>query len=117
MAMYQEVRRVEPVAVSDGYRMNMAARIVYIVGGIIIALLALRFLLALLGANPNNEFANFIYTASHPFVSPFFGLFNFDETLGRARFELETLIAIVVYGLLTALLARLVSIGSRHPVA
>ena len=117
MAMYQEVHRVEPVAVSDGYRTNIAARIVYLVGGIIIALLAFRFLLALLGANPNNSFANFIYTTSHPFAAPFFSLFSYDQILGSSRFELGTLVAIVVYGLVMALLARLVSLGSRHPVA
>jgi len=116
MAMYQEVRTTEPAVVADGYRMNLAARIVYLIGGIIVTLLAFRFLLVLLGANPNNGFANFIYSASHPFASPFFGLFNYDQTLGSSRFELGTLIAILVYGLVTALLARLVSLGSRRPV-
>jgi len=96
--------------------MNIAARLVYLVGGIIIALLALRFLLALLGANPSNAFADFIYTVSHPFAEPFFGLFNYDQTLGSSRFELGTLVAIVVYALVMALLARLVTIGSRRPV-
>lgn len=115
MAVYQDVRTT-PV-ITDGYRTNIAARIVYIVGGIIIALLALRFIFALLGANPNNGIANFVYSTSHPFVAPFFGLFNFNETLGRTHFEVETLVAIVVYGLIMALLARLVSLGSRHPVA
>lgn len=125
MAAYREVtttsvptERVveEPVTSPRAeYGMNVAARIVYFVGGILIALLAIRFLLALLGANPGNAFANFIYTTSHPFVSPFFGLFSYNQTLGRARFELYTLIAIVVYALVMALLARLVTIGSRRP--
>lgn len=124
MAAYREVttetptRTVveEPVTSPKAeYRMNLAARIIYFVGGVLIALLAIRFILVLLGANPNNAFANFIYTVSHPFVSPFFGLFNYDQTLGHARFELSTLIAILVYALVTALLARLVTIGSRRP--
>lgn len=83
------------------------------IGGIIIGLLALRFLLRLLAANPNNGFADFIYTMSHPFASPFFGLFSYTENLGSGRFEFETLIAILVYGLVAWLLAKLVSIGKR----
>lgn len=97
------------------YRMNVAARIVYFIGGVIIALLAIRFLLVLFGANPSSGFADFIYTCSHPFVVPFFGLFSYDERLGVGRFEYETLIAIVVYAILMGILARLVTIGSRRP--
>jgi len=120
MAVYREVPSstiVDPAVPStrSEYRMNVAARIVYFVGGVIITLLALRFLLALLGANPANGFANFIYTTSHPFASPFFGLFSYDQTLGRSRFEMGTLIAIIVYALVMAILARLVTIGSRRP--
>ena len=117
MAVYQEVRTTDPVVARDGYRANLAARIVYIVGGIIIALLALRFLFALLGANPNNGIADFVYTASHPFAAPFFSLFSYNQTLGHSRFEFTTLVAIVIYALIMALLARLVSLGSRRPVA
>lgn len=126
MTTYHEVRTTvaeeptavaaEPAATRAEHRMNVAARLVYLIGGVIIALLALRFLLALLGANPDNAFANFIYTVSHPFAAPFFGLFSYDQTLGSSRFELGTLVAMVVYALLTGLLARLVTIGSRRPV-
>ena len=121
MAIYKEVQTegqvVEPVTTNKAeYRMNVAARVIYFIGGVLLALLGIRFVLALLGANPANAFANFIYTTSHPFVSPFFGLFNFDESLGRSRFEFSTLIAIVVYAIVMALLARLVTIGSRRPV-
>lgn len=120
MAIYREVQTDEgrPVATGRaGYGMNMLARLIYFVGGVIIALLAIRFLLALFGANPANGFANFIYTCSHPFVVPFFGLFSYSERLGVGRFEYETLIAIVVYAIVMELLARLVSLGSHRPVA
>jgi len=121
MAVYQEVHTTRtdedvPVTPRQEYHMNVAARLIYLIGGIIIALLAIRFLLALLGANPNNSFANFIYTTSHPFAAPFFGLFSYDQkTLGRSTFELGTLIAIVVYALVMAILARIVTLGSRRP--
>ncbi|CAN5419175.1 hypothetical protein BH09PAT4_BH09PAT4_02540 [soil metagenome] len=104
-----------PVNPKSEYRMTVAERVIYLVGGILLTLLALRFLLSLLGANKGNGFADFIYTTSHPFVSPFFGLFNYDETFGKSRFEFETLVAIVVYAVLMLIVARLVTIGSRQP--
>jgi hypothetical protein len=121
MAVYREPSTTEvverPVTTERAeYRMNVAARLIYLVGGIILILLALRFLLALLGANPSNSFANFIYTTSHPFASPFFGLFSYDQSLGRSKFELGTLVAIIVYAVVMEVLVRLVSIGSRRPV-
>lgn len=104
-----------PTAHHDAeHGMNVAARAIYLIGGIIMGLLAMRFLLTLLGANPSNAFANFIYDTSRPFVQPFFGLFNYDPNIGQARFEIETLFAIAFYGLLTWLLVRLATIGSHR---
>lgn len=90
--------------------MSVAARIVSIIGGIIMGLLALRFILSLLGANRENAFADLIYGLSYPFVAPFFGLFNYDATYGKSRFEFETLFAIIVYALLTWLIVRLLTV-------
>jgi uncharacterized protein YggT (Ycf19 family) len=106
---------VEAVNPRAEHGMTVLERLVYLIGGILLALLAIRFLLSLLGANRSNGFADFIYSASHPFVSPFFGLFNYDETFGQSRFEFETLIAMVVYAVIMVVLARLVTIGSRRP--
>ncbi len=103
-----------PVSQKTEYRMSVAERFVYLVGGILLALLAVRFLLSLLGANKTNGFADFIYSASHPFVAPFFGLFNYQEQFGKSRLELETVVAILVYAVVIAVLARLVTIGSRR---
>lgn len=90
-----------------------AARVIWFVAGVIIALLALRFVLVLLGANRSNDFVDLIYTLSYPFAVPFFGIFNYDVQYGIARFELSTLIAIAIYALIAWGLARLVTI--RHP--
>jgi YggT family protein len=76
--------------------------------------LGIRFLLRLLAANPGNGFADFVYTVTHPFVAPFFGLFNYREQFGASRFEFETLIAILVYALVIAVLARLATLSSRR---
>src|SRR5665213_1979653 len=86
---------------------SMIARIVWFIAGVLIVLLALRFVLVLLGANPANGFANFIYSVSHPFVAPFFGLFGYNLRYGVSRFEASTLVAIVVYALIAFGIARL----------
>jgi hypothetical protein len=91
---------------------NVAERVVWLIAGVIITLLAFRFIFALLGANPANGIVNFVYDTSHPFVAPFFNMFsyNFIDN-GVGRFELFTLIAIAIYGVIAAGIARLVSIN------
>lgn len=86
-------------------------RIVYILGGILLTLLGIRVLLSLLGANRENAFADFIYGTTHPFVQPFFGLFNYEIEYGQARFEIETIVAIAFYALVFWLLGRLAGLG------
>jgi uncharacterized protein YggT (Ycf19 family) len=86
------------------------ARIIWFIAGVIIALLAFRFVFVLLGANPSNGFAHFIYTVSYPFARPFFGLFSYSTNYGVSRVEFSTLVAIVVYALIAFALARLVTI-------
>lgn len=88
--------------------------IINIIASFVIGLLALRFVLSLLGANRGNPFANFIYDASRPLVQPFFGLFNYQPQFGVVRFEFETLVAIVVYALLFMVISRLVNIDRRQ---
>lgn len=96
---------------------TVAARLVWFIGAVIAILLAFRFVLILLGASTANGFANFIYTVSHPFAAPFFGLFGYRQQYGEARFELSTLVAIVVYLLIAYGISRLLTINQpryRH---
>jgi hypothetical protein len=93
---------------------GLAERIVTFVGGLIIAVLGLRFILSLLGANRANAFASLIYTLSHPFVAPFFGLFNYREQFGVSRFEIETLIAMAFWALVAWGITYLLSLGRRR---
>lgn len=97
--------------VTDGA--NLAARIVSLIGGIVMAILGMRFVLSLLGANRANPFADFIYSVSHPFVAPFFGLFNYTPQFGVVRFEFETLIAMAFWAFVTWVIIQAVTIGTR----
>lgn len=83
----------------------IAASIVNAVFGIILTLLALRFVFRFLGANPLNPFANFVYEFTQPLVAPFYGLFSIQAPLETARLELATIIALIVYAVIGGILA------------
>lgn len=109
-----EPAATEPIIQNAYVGVPIITRVIYLIGGIIIALLGFRFLLALLGANRDNAFASFIYGVSHPFVAPFFGLFNYREQIGVVRFEVETLVAIAFWAFVTWGLARLSLLATRN---
>ncbi len=96
---------------------TVAARVVWFIAGVLLTLLAFRFVLALLGANQSNGFANFIFSVSHPFVAPFFGLFSYDTTYGVSHVEIFTLIAMAVYALVAYGIARLMTINRTDRTA
>jgi uncharacterized protein YggT (Ycf19 family) len=80
-----------------------AARISQVVDYIfyvIYALLAIRFLLALLAARQRAGFVQFIYSVTDPFYAPFRGIVSEPTAESGARFALSILLAIVVYALL-----------------
>jgi uncharacterized protein YggT (Ycf19 family) len=93
---------------------GLIAGILSFIFGVIITLLAFRLLFRLLSANPGNEIVNWVYQMSEPFVRPFFGMFNTTVDVATGRFEIETLIAIVVYGVVAALVTGI--FGGRRTI-
>ncbi|MDN5275522.1 MAG: Membrane protein involved in colicin uptake [Candidatus Saccharibacteria bacterium] len=91
----------------------IAQRVVYYIGGVIIALLLVRLLLQLLGANQGSDFVGFVYGISGVFAAPFFGIFG-EPTFGQSHFETSTLVAIVIYLLLTIGIAKLLTVTRPH---
>ncbi|BAQ65352.1 YggT family protein [Geminocystis sp. NIES-3709] len=80
---------------------------IYILIGFLEVLLTLRFFLRFTGANTENQFTQFIYNLSDPFIAPFSTLFISPVTEGGSNpvgganvFDLNVLVAIVVYALL-----------------
>ena len=92
----------------------LAKRVVYYIGGAILTLLAIRFVLLLLGASQASGFVNFIYSLSGVFVAPFNGIFT-RPTYGTSTFDSATIVAIIVYAIVTAGIAKLIGLGDRHP--
>ncbi len=74
------------------------------------ALLALRFVLKLLGANTEAAFTSFIYGLSAVLAAPFLSVFNITRVQGSI-FEWTTLLAMFFYWLLAMAIIRLLVMG------
>ena len=111
----EAVTRRETVVADRGVSPAViGARVVYWLTGVIIALLALRIVLLLLGANQASPFVNFVYNLSGIFAWPFYGIFNYEPTYGNSTLELSSIVAIIVYALVGMGIARLLTLGSRR---
>jgi YggT family protein len=90
--------------------------------GFIEAVIGLRFVLRLLGANPANAFVDWIYDWSTPLVTPFAGIFGQNATVAgpgvvtASVFDWTALIALVVFGVVGTLIARAFSHYGAHRV-
>lgn len=74
-------------------------QVVWYIVGLIEVLLAFRFVLKLLAANPAAGFTNFIYTLTYPFAAPFLSVFRMSRVEGSI-FEWTTILAMFVYWLI-----------------
>lgn len=96
----------------------MIANIIYAIGGFIEALVGLRFVLRLVGANPDNALVSWIYAWSTSFVAPFSGIFGQDATVvsgvgavTTSMFDWTALIALIVIGIVVGIVGSLLG---RH---
>ncbi len=92
-----------------------ASQIIYTIGGIVEALILIRAILELLAANPSAAFTSFIYTITDPLVAPFQGVFPSPQSHGNVL-DLAAVLAIIVYALLTWVVARLFELIRRRSV-
>ena len=105
------VEHAEAVAYDPFAARRMAAyrvtQLIYWIFGLVEGLIAIRFILKALGANPSAGFAEFISGITTPLVLPFLGLFA-NPSSGASVLELTSLVALVVYALVAWLLGKLV---------
>ncbi len=76
-----------------------ASQLIWLLLGILEALIALRIGLKLIGANPDSPIVFLIYGFTSLFLFPFTGLIG-SPTVGSMVLELSSLFAMLVYGLL-----------------
>lgn len=79
--------------------------LVWLLFGILEALIGLRVLLKLIAADAENSFAMFVYASTEAALAPFAGLVV-SPAVGDIVLEIYALIAMVVYALLAAVLAQ-----------
>ena len=102
MTDYKEVRTTEHEQGSEERAATFrATSIIWLVLGILEALLALRFVFMLIGVNASNPFAAFLYSLTKFFVAPFASLTG-APAAGGMVFEFSTLIAMIVYLMIVA---------------
>ena len=89
-------------------------RLVWVLTSAVEFFLLFRLLLKLFKANPNNPFANLIYTVSDALLIPFQNLVA-NLHIGRYVLEGKSLIALLAYMALSSLLVGLIrAIASRR---
>jgi uncharacterized protein YggT (Ycf19 family) len=79
-------------------------------------LIGLRIILKIIDANSQNAFASLVYKVTALFVAPFTGLVGNPATGGNVL-EITSIVALIVYALVAAVLIRLVWLLFYHPSA
>ncbi len=85
-------------------------QVVWYILGILEVLLAFRFVLKLLAANPSAGFTSFIYGVTYPFAAPFLNVFRITRVEGNIL-EWTTLLAMLVYWVLALAIIKLFLMG------
>jgi YGGT family len=103
---------VEPAHVEHSVRRGASPlatwiNVIYMVLAVADGLIAIRFVLKLLAANPDAGFARLIYGVTAPLVAPFVGLLGNPASSAGNQFEVTSLVAIAVYALVAWLLTRI----------
>jgi YggT family protein len=84
-----------------------ATEFIWLLFGILEALIAIRIGLKLIGANPGSPIVDLIYAFTNLFLFPFTGMVS-SPTAGNMQLELSSLFAMLIYGLIAWALERTV---------
>ena len=103
-----------PVAVTTS-PLTPIRRAVWLIFGVIIALIGIRLVFLALGANEGNGIVDAIYAITEPFVAPFRGIFSIDQLrpTGQSVFDVAAVIAIIGWLLVAVLINAILRIPDR----
>ena len=93
---------------------NRFTQIILLLFSVLEALIALRILLNLIGANPESLLVASIYGVTSLFLFPFMGLVQ-SQTVGSLVLEISSMFALVVYALIAALVEKIITLASSLP--
>ena len=108
----------EPVVAATS-PVDTIRRLVWLLFGVLQALIILRVILLMLGANEGNDVVSFILGVTDPFVEPFRGMFRLDSVSGASGSVLDVaaLVALVAWTLVEALVLGIVGLADRRATA
>jgi YggT family protein len=91
-------------------------RIVWLLFGVLQALIVLRIILLLLNANEGNDIVSFIVGVTDPFVEPFRDMFRLNQVNGASGSVLDVaaIVALIAWTLIEALVLGVVSLADRR---
>ena len=91
-------------------------RLVWLLFGVLQAMIVLRIVLLLLGANEGNDLVAFIVGVTDPFVEPFRGMFRLDEVSGASGSVLDFAASSrsIAWTLVEALVLAIVGLADRR---
>lgn len=104
---------VEDLAAERWEQAVRVSEVIWLIIGIVEILVGLRVLLRLIAANPENNFASFIYRVTSGLIAPFVGLTGTPSFDGSVL-EVSSLIAMLVFGLIGWVAVRIVFIIYVH---
>lgn len=96
----RRTRMVEDVIAEYRQMYYKISRFIWLLAGALEMLIGMRFVLKLIAANPDAPFARFVYGMSALFLRPFAGL-TANPAVDGYVLEIHSLIAMVVYALIT----------------
>ena len=91
-----------------------ATQLVWLLFGILEALIALRIGLMLIGANPESPIVALICGFTYLFLFPFEGLVN-SPAAGNMVLELSSMFAMLIYGLIAWAMERMIWLAFYRP--
>ena len=105
----------EPVVAATS-PVDTIRRVVWLLFGVLQALIVIRIVLLLLGANMGNDVVSFVVAVTDPFVEPFRGMFRLDEVSAASGsvFDVAALVALLAWTLVEALVLGIVSLADRR---
>jgi hypothetical protein len=106
---------VNPPVVNEATKSQKLEYVIYFFFGALEILLAFRLILKLAGASLSSGFVRLIYSLTGIFILPFNGIFSKGYTQGvetTSILEPATIVAIIVYIILTWGIVKLVRISS-----
>lgn len=114
-AVQQETREIRTERSTDAK--TTAQNVVWFILGLIEILLAIRFLLKLLGANSASGFVNFIYSVTNVLTAPFDNIFNVSSSVAgqtQSVFEPSIIVAALVYAAIAYGIVKLININQKN---